>query len=267
MGIDIPDASPSLAPWVPTNSSEENTERPDPRPIPDDAILLQPETLEIPDQNALSWALDSNNISHRFYQPNPKLAGYHWHKQLPTVTRVETTLWYSGKPLDLQDLRDSQEEVPDQRPDAIIITLHIQDPQRQEQLQIPTDFVLWNEDTEHYVDDLSPIVAKGGGATLEDMLRLLTDAYFHPRDSVDDDSWETQEQYHTDTCTKILMTLLISQEDAVKRTIETLVSRYVFHQIPLGTTATITLTRNKPIEVNLEPHQDTQQHPTSESQP
>ena len=254
MGILIQDATPKLELWEAKTAWETETYyRRTRNSLPHDPILMDlKQDLEAPDQQVLAWAADINKVTDRLLKPNEELAGYQWYDQLTRATDIRISVDQNGETHDIGDLRDNHTRLSNQRPDRITININTRDPNNEPGLvSLPTNLAFQDQE-EHYIEDVKPLITKDSDTRLEDLVDVMKESYFRPGDDYDDDSYDTQEENHRTASEKILMSLLLSKEDAIKKAIAIAVGRNLASELPWGTTATIKVTRGQPIEIFLE---------------
>ena len=251
-GIHLPDASPVLNPWHPHNARGAQTgNSKDSRQIHPHTLVidLAPET---PDQQGLARAATINWISNWLRTGNHELEGYFWYDQLPKVRNISITLIYGDEEWDLKTLRDKEETLKDHRPDAVVYTLHVTEPDGETHIiDLPSDLAFENAE-EDYIEDNRPLVTKDSELQPNQLAALLFDAYFEPSADEDSDSYETQQEYHKNAYDRTALEALNSPEEAVRANLLNAVQREIAFLVPPNVVATIRINHAELTRIDLE---------------
>ena len=263
-GIHLPDASPQLKPWHPQNARSEPTGgNRDPRPIDPHTLVLDL-NLDPPDQQGLARAATLNSISSRLMRANARLDGYRWYDQLPKAKQLTIALTYGDDEWDLKTLRDEGETFEGHRPDSVVYTLHITEPDGETStIQLPSDIAFENKG-EDYINEARPIVTKDTNMQAPQLAALLLDAYFSPNIDDDEDSYDTQRQYHENDYDRTALDTLNSPEDAVRTYLLSAVRRHLQVLVPANVVATIRISQAEPVRIDIEILPEPEQEDTGE---
>ena len=254
LGVLLPDASPALARWSPSTANYNHSPDTDSRqPLPTDAIVLDL-TQEPPDQQALARAAETNGLMDRLFAADIRLKGYPWYDHATKAGDPRITiLTQEHGEQDLQKIRETQKEPDDARPQAITLYLRTTtagDQPSSRVISLPTDAVFWEAEP-YNSDEVRPLLAQDATITVSELSELMMDALFSYSEDHEDDSLVTQQEYARDVFTRTAIMLLTSREEALRATIAQAVQRHIAHEIPPSTVATITVQRNRPIEITL----------------
>ena len=83
------------------------------------------------------------------------------------------------------------------------------------------------------------------------VVELMKLSFFYPSDDKDSDSYDTQEEKHEAAYSMTAIALLESEDQAFIASVTDAVHRHILYQIPAGSTATIRISRNQPIQITL----------------
>ena len=252
MGIILPDAAAVLQPWEaeshdanhgePANKTWEN--------VSEDTVVMDLK-METPDQQALGRAAELNGAKGRLMKANKHLEGYDWYDRLSKATAMTMTVTTGGEDQDLEELRESKKQMETQRPERIVFTLQTLDSQgKQSTIVLPSDLAFENKE-EEYMDGNRPLVTQESTIKVHELTDLITDAFFCENEDMEADSYDTQKDNHEAAYAKIALTLLASEEDALKATLVNLIYRHVIWEVPRGTVATIEIKDGKTVELSL----------------
>ena len=268
MGINLPDAAAVLELWKPRyhDSLSRNYQKRVWVGIPDDAIVANVGH-NVMDAQALWRAIELNGMKERFMQADEGLEGYNWYDSLPKAQSIRITVTKDGEKQDLQKIRDERGYVKNQRPDRITFALETvgkdYQPDEEEEeketseagehtiLVLPSDLAFEN-DEDDYGEQGSPLVTQNSEISVRELTDLMMDAFFSANDDSSADSYETQREEYEMQSEKIALMLLSSEDDALKATLDKLISRHIAWEIPNGTTATIRIKDRKAVEITLE---------------
>ena len=261
LGVQLPEARPLLKPWQPDHADPDWTPEHDKRQRADaNVLLMQVRHLSAPDQTALARAAGKSGDDGRMMRPDPDMAGYGWYDRLARMTGLSITVADEDGEHNLRQLRARKETASAVRPDSIRLTLHGRNPQGKLSLSLDTDLAFENS-SETFAEDNQPLVTKNSTMEAHELASLLDDAYFVPWDDVEADSYDTQQERHTDDSLRIATALLHSPEQAAVNAVASALERHVVYEIPFGMEAAITIrrhTRGHPptIKVALTPAKD-----------
>ena len=245
LGVRLPEARRFLEPWQPQHADPDGCREYKARQhVGTDALLMQAGHLPVPDQVSLARAAGENGDDARMMQPDPDMAGYGWYDRLARMTGLSITVADEDGEHNLRQLRARKESAGTGRPDSIRLTLHGRNPQGKLSLAMDTDLAFENS-SETFAEDNRPLVTKDSSLEAHELASLLNDAYFVPWDDAEADSYETQQERHTDKSLKIATALLHSEEEAATAAITSALYRHVLHEVPSGMEAAITIHRRR----------------------
>lgn len=253
MGIILPDAAAVLQPWEaephddnhgePANRTWEN--------ISEDTIVMDLK-METPDQQALGRAAELNGAKGQLMKANKHLEGYDWYDRLTKAITMTMTVTTGGENQDLEALRESKKQMETQRPERIVFTLATVNSQGERSTVVLASDLAFENKEEEYMDGNRPLVTRESTIKVHELTDLMTDAFFCESDDRDADSYTTQRKDHEAAYAKIALTLLASEDDALKATLEDVITRHGIWEVPPGTVATIRITDGKTVEVTVE---------------
>ncbi|MDE0648927.1 MAG: ATP-binding protein, partial [Gammaproteobacteria bacterium] len=116
-------------------------------------------------------------------------------------------------------------------------------------LDLPTDLAFAGE-AWTWVEDARPLVTADSALDPHELAGLLYDAYFSPSDDADADSWERQRIEFEREALHLATRLLVSDDEARRRSIADAVERELFWLIPRERGADIAV-RNGRVTVTL----------------
>ena len=124
-GVTLPDARPRLVPWeAGVADHERHWHQSKRRTAPvDENTLVMNAYLEAADQQTLERAATRNGVKGRLMQGNGGLEGYRWYDNLRHIREVGIIIEQDGEELDLNEMRESEEEPESSRPDGITFVL------------------------------------------------------------------------------------------------------------------------------------------------
>ena len=253
IGISLPDASDVLVRWD-AQTHHDNPHARKPVEVLEHAIIMNAD-ISIPDQHTLDRAAKQAGISDMLFHPDDRLAGYDWYDRLTRANRVSITVTdEQGQQHDLEEIRSSGTPLENQRPQGITVNVEtnaIDDSGCVVNISMPVDVAFQNDD-DPLMDDVMPLVTPESEIKPHELVDLMLDAFFFPGEDYSDDSFETQEQNHQEAYEKTAIELLESKDEAIVASISNIVSRHIQHEIPLGITATIKISRLGKTEVTLD---------------
>ena len=271
MGIYLPEPEPTLSRWEPGTARSGTVARPGtPEPLPADAIVV---TAAMPpsEQQMLARAAAQAGIIHRLFQAEPGMGGFGWYDSLDYCHTVTFHYTADGMFCNMQPLRELLEEDENninlcpERIYSAVVSLQMRDQRGNfTTIGMPTDILLPREYEEQ--PDLNVAMAtKNTTINPADLADMIVDAYFHPSDDKDADSYETQLECHYAESLNLAQCLLISPEEAQKTAITNAVYKHIMFMLPPDTTLTVRTVRGSASEVSIV--QDPQPEPDPEDDP
>ncbi|MXW21381.1 MAG: ATP-binding protein [Gammaproteobacteria bacterium] len=256
-GIDIAPAPAELRPWRPALADLDHwREPPKLAAIGPDAVIVACDP-EPPEAQAFARAAASGGLASRLFAPDRRLEGYGWYDAIARITRIRISVTANGQTHALEDYpvpeRTGAPEAPlAQRPESILVRSTIQAAgQPDRTLDLPADLAFAGE-AWSWVGDALPLVTADSTLEPHDLASLLYDAYFSPSDDADADSWDRQRADFDAEALHIATRLLVSDDEARRRSIADAVQRELLWLIPRdrgadiavrGLTVTVTLGR------------------------
>ena len=210
---------------------------------------------EPPEAQALWRAAERNDLAHRLFGPVRRLEGYGWYDAIPRQTdlRIDVTARGRTCPLDKYPVSERggapREELPE-RPQAIRIRLNVRaagTPDRT--LDLPADAAFAGE-AWSWIDDALPLVTADSELDPRELADLLCAAFFCPSDDSCADSRETQRNEFEREALHMATRLLVSDDEARRRSIADAISRDLFWLIPRDRDVDIAV-RNRRVTVTL----------------
>ena len=255
-GIRIPQPPPALEPWRPPVADIDDWRAPASYKALRPSALVMTAEPETHHGQALWRALERAAISHRLFAPDRRFEGYPWYDALPRVTNLSVDVTHHGRTHTVihpdDDGTDAARDIPDRaqlgfdaRPDAILMRLHVAESgSRERTVDIPADVVFMNQE-EDYVEEIDPLVTAGSDISPGELARLIHRAFFSPSDDPDADSRETQKIRFGEDAMRIALTLLASEDDALKHAIAEAIRREVLWAMPRGRAVAVTVKDDK----------------------
>ncbi len=265
-GIKLPAPPPELRPWRPAVADIDHwREAPKLQLVGTDALIVACDP-EPPEAQAFARATECNGEAQRLFEPDHRLEGYGWYDALPRIKGIRTEVTADGGVCALEDWpvparTGAPEAPPAQRPESIRIRADVRGCQgARRTLELPTDLTFagaaWT-----WVGDALPLVTIGSALDPHELARLLYGAYFSPSDDADADSWDRQRADFEAEALHVATRLLVSDDEARRRSISDAVQRELFWLIPPDRGADIAV-RNGRVTVTLgEPVAETEAAP------
>ena len=254
-GIEIAPPPRQLRPWRPDIADVDDwREPPKLQHIVPDALIVACDP-EPPEAQALWRAAEHNDVAHRLFGPVRRLEGYGWYDAIPRVTGLRTDVTAGGRtcPLDAYPVPERTgacaTTLPE-RPEAIRIRLTVRasgGPDRM--LDLPADAAFAGE-AWSWIDDALPLVTADSQLDPRELADLLRRAFFCPSDDSGADSRETQRDEFEREALHMATRLLVSDDEARRRSIADAVSRDLFWLMPPDRGVDIAV-RNRRVTVTL----------------
>jgi len=253
--IDIVAPPAELRPWRPAAADIDHwREAPKLQAIGSDALLVAADP-EPPEAQAFRRAAERSGVTHRLFEPDHRLEGFGWYDAIPRLVGIRTEITADGRSHTLEDSprreRAGGPQAPlPERPEAIRIHATLREPEgAQRTLDLPADLAFAGE-AWSWVEDARPLVTADSALDPHELAGLLYDAYFSPSDDADADSWERQRIEFEREALHLATRLLVSDDEARRRSIADAVERELFWLIPRERGADIAL-RNGRVTVTL----------------
>ncbi len=254
-GIDIAPPPPALLPWRPNVADLDHLREPQsPKPVGEDALIVAWDP-EPPEAQAFWRAARRDGIAARLVEPNRDLEGYPWYDALPRVTEIRTDIITGGKTqtLDAEEVvrrRRGLKPPPPERPDAIRMVLSVRSAAgAEERIDLPADVAFGGEPW-CWIGDALPLVTPDSAIEPHELAELLYQAFFSPADEAEADSWERQRADFEREALHIATRLLVSDDEARRRSIADTVERELSWLIPRGRAVDIAV-RDRKVTVTL----------------
>lgn len=254
LGITLPDARRRLRPWQ-AEHADYNAYEPlrEYQQLPHSPLVMACE-LPVADQTALDHRAEGTDLQERLFEGSADLAGYGWYQALTKITGMSIHAQYGAETHSITGRKRSgreREALPSQRPDAITITLHCENPFRgRHDLQLDTDLAFVPDSADEYIDGRTPVVTVGSGMTAGTVCEYLEQAYFEPSDDAGADAYDTQaEDFRTDAL-RVARRLLQPPDEATVNALGAAIHEVVRRELPRGTNATVVI--RHPAEIHAE---------------
>ena len=210
--------------------------------------------LEPPDQQSLFRALERNNPAHRVYAADNLMQGYRWYDQIPVIHMATTSITNAAsETLDLATLRQQDQDLPDHRPESIAVTLGIAEPfGKDHEIVLSADVAFLQEDLLWTPAKDTPLVTKDSDITPHELTDIMMKAFFCPSDNTDD-SYNTQKDDSWNYLHTLSIATLVSKQESVKAAVAKAAENHLRYEIPLGWEATVRITKDRRITVDVSP--------------
>ena len=249
LGINIPDATARLAQWTPDTAQDglsyEDRQR---LPITDDSILVILD-ISTADQQALSRAAERNGAAKLLFEPDHRMDGYDWYDSMIRSTDYSIIVSDEHGSHELHEVRQNDAALS-QRPDRIEFILQTKHLDETDRVHLFTDLA-FEKDEDVYMDEVRPLITRESDLSTIALVELMKLSFFYPSDDKDSDSYDTQEETHEEAYSMTAIALLESEDQAFISSVTEAVHRHIIYQIPVGSTATIKISRNQPIQITL----------------
>ena len=242
-GIDMPVPPAELRPWRPgTADIDDWRDTPPFAPVGADTLVMAVDP-DPQDAQAFHRAAERAGIAGRLFEGDTRFEGYAWYDSLARVRDVRTDITEAGVTHPLDALRAASDPSSDAttapgfphtlaRPEAIHMHIHIlRGNGPPETMTIPADFAFVGEGWA-WVADARPLVTRDSDLEPMQLKQLLRAAFFSPGDDADSDSYETQRTRFDEEAMHIAVTLLATEDEAMKHTIAEAVWREIFWVVP-----------------------------------
>ncbi|MDE0679356.1 MAG: ATP-binding protein [Gammaproteobacteria bacterium] len=236
-GIEIAPAPAELCLWQPALADLDHwREPPKLTAIGPDALIVACDP-EPPEAQAFARAAKRDGLAFRLFAPDKRLEGYAWYNAIGRITGIHTCVTTDGQTHALEDYDVAErtgapEAPPAQRPESIRIRAAIQAAgQPDRTLDLPADLAFAGE-AWSWVGDALPLVTSDSSLEPHELASLLYDAYFSPSDDADADSWDRQRADFDAEALHLATRLLVSDDEARRRSIADAVRRELLWLIP-----------------------------------
>ena len=253
-GIEIESPPAELCPWRPAVADIDHWHEPQKlQAIGTDALLIATDP-EPPEAQAFRRAANRHGLAPRLFEPERRLEGYDWYDAIPRIVAIRTEVTDGGTIHELEhwpapDRAGRAGSLPP-RPEAIRTVATVRSPVRPDRtLDLPTDLAFAGE-AWTWVEDARPLVTADSALDPHELAGLLYDAYFSPSDDADADSWERQRIEFEREALHLATRLLVSDDEARRRSIADAVERELSWLIPRERGADIAV-RNGQVTVTL----------------
>ena len=185
------------------------------------------------------------------------MAGYGWYDGLEKVTELAINIEAAdGTVINLEEAREDEEMPCDEMARAITLRMTLTQQESEDRtVELTTDLALFDTDLDWLEDCNNPIVTKTNRLDADQLTDLLIDSYFSPSDDPEADSYGTQQDQHKEHFARMARSLLVTEEDAVLKAVQSAVGRHVRHQLPRGWTVSIEIDSEGAVAVSLTPAQ------------
>ena len=249
LGVNIPDATPKLEQWEPDTAAANSFYAIKPRrPISDDSILMA-RPMSPADQQTLSRAAERNGTENSLCKANRQLDGYDWYDAMTKVTGYSIIVSDQDGDHDLHEVRQNDATLG-QRPERIEFILQTNAQDETASVHLTTDLA-FEKDEDVYMEAVSPLITRDSDIGANDLVEIMKSSFFYPSDDKDADRYHTQEENHEAAYSMTAISLLESEDQAIITSVTAAVQRHILYQIPDGSTATIRIKQNEPIQVTL----------------
>ncbi|MYK90141.1 MAG: sensor histidine kinase [Acidobacteria bacterium] len=234
IGIEPPPAE--LRPWLPAVADLDRWhESRKLQPVPPDALIVACDP-EPPEAQTFRRAAGRNGLAPRLFEPDCRLEGYGWYDAIPRIAAIRTEVEHGGTIHALEDWpvpeRSGGTVSPEPRPEAIRIVAAVRPSGQPDRLLgLPTDLAFAGE-AWAWVGDARPLVTADSALDPGELADLLYAAFFSPSDDADADSWERQQSDFQAEALHLATRLLVSDNEARRRSIADAVRRELLWLIP-----------------------------------
>ncbi len=254
-GVDLAPPPRELRPWRPAVADLDHWREPPERQVASDDALIVACDPEPPEAQAFWRAAKRNGVGPRLFEADRRLEGFDWYDRLPRIAAIRTEVTAAGQTRALEDwpvpARTGAANAPlPERPGAIRIRASVRPlggPQRR--LDLSADLAFAGE-AWSWVADAQPLVTADSTLDPQELANLLYDAFFSPSDDAGADSRERQRADFVQEVLHIATRLLVSDDEARRRSIADAVERELFWLIPRERGADIAV-RGRKVVVTL----------------
>jgi hypothetical protein len=231
LGIELPEAEPTLEAWMPATANPDDWESAEELPVGEGTVVFDA-VLEPPDAQAFWWGFENAAVPYRLAAPRDKYRGYSWYGSLSRLAEVSFAMQFGERALTPEE---AAREGRDLRPDAIALTATIAHPDgASETAPFTTDVAFFADEGFHwsYLEGATLFVAAGSTIDADELVELLERSFFSPSDDSDADSWTTQAEDFREEAAARAHRLLSCEETARQERIRLVVERHLRWLLP-----------------------------------
>ena len=236
-GIDLPVPKPVLRPWRP-GAADIDRSNEAPNLVSLGTLVgrlpcLVAADLEPPEAQTLYRAARRAGIADRLFDVQPGFEGYPWYDGLTRVEIAAIHVTMDGATHPLETLREPGRYRTPTRPESIAIHLHAVRPggAPNEIIPVAADLAFAAEPGS-WIEDADPLVTKDSELAPGDLATLIVDSCFCPSDDAESDSYATQRKEAEAHALHTATALLVSSDEARKRSIAAAVWRDILWLMP-----------------------------------
>ena len=177
-----------------------------------------------------------------------EIQGYPWYDALPKLTGVSLVAEVDGK-RELVEAEAKSERTG--RVDRLWVICTTDANGRCERFEFETDIAFWSDEPDCTNDlyQITVLLNKNTDINAWELSELLEAAYFSPRDDVDADSYDTQQENFQLEAQQLALQLLCSEDEALVERLRSEVERHLRWLLPYNRTVQISIDRS--IDVQL----------------
>lgn len=226
LGIDLPEPLAQLYPYQPSLcDSYRDSFSLELAEVPESALLISFEAFEVYREQVF-WRAYSQSMTYLALKPQSEFAGYSWYENIPVLSDYRVVFTVDGEELTQEEFERRYNDELFIEVGRIVLYAKVEKLDGVVEFVLPTDIYFLGEQWSWLsVEDIPIVLTHGATISPEDLAELLEECFFLPNDDYDADSYETQLAQFQEEATKRALSLLVSEKEAVKTQINTILER------------------------------------------
>lgn len=233
LGIDLPEAAPSLRPFSPSFAESGRNELLAPQALNPDARIYQSASA-LEEQN-FARAVSGLGETPPLFEPEAAFEGYSWYDAIRTIALSRYRMVIGDI---VEEIGPDGSFARQGRPDRLEIVLEVSGDDTSETIVLDTDMIVAGPEYGS-LDEMDIRVTRRTAMTPGKLEQFLIDALFSPSDDAEAGSWEQQEEWFRDQAQDMSIHLLESETAADLNAIIRTVERELVWRMPKTGSVTI----------------------------
>ena len=256
LGIQIPDAEPTLQRWEPEVADSERSRSyaatRNRHPVGKTALRVEWDAPAC-DEQALARAINDSALELRLFHGEHGMAGYPWYNAMTTVEEITIRVHDAdGTVRQLTEERRARKSPFTERPVRIVYRLRTADAQgKEDHIEVDADVAFFEDEPGWTAGDTPPLVTRDSDILPDELVELMTDSFFYFSEDSDCDSRDTQECDFKRNAENTARKTLMSTREALEATLQNAVREYVYHHLPRDYSAVIYMEHGRGIDVEI----------------
>lgn len=234
LGVDLPEATPHLNPWTPTQADSDSDLSHGRPPLTGEPILMCEFGAAL-EQCAAFVLAKEERFAGRLANLDPPMQGYGWYNALPRVTGMHFAFELNGA-ISTFDAGDDVPEIESGPVDGLTLFVEVS-AATTETFTVPAPVAIIFDDGWHCcLEDARIVFASPKLISANELVDLLEGTCFSPSTERDADSWETQHDHFIADAREIATSLLEGEDAALIEKARNILEERVRWFIPKGRT-------------------------------